>query len=127
MNQFLLICLGGAVGTGLRYLIGAGIKWFWAPSLSFATLLVNVIGSALMGLLLGLGWTASESSLDLPLILGTGFLGGFTTYSAFNQETLNSLQQGDVLKAGLNVLVTVGSCLVASSAGGILAKKFSGG
>lgn len=111
----------------MRYLIGAGIKWFWAPSLSFATLLVNVIGSALMGLLLGLGWTASESSLDLPLILGTGFLGGFTTYSAFNQETLNSLQQGDALKAGLNILVTVGSCLVAGFTGGILAKKFAGG
>lgn len=117
MGRALLICLAGAVGTGARYgaglasvrLFGAGIPW--------GTFFVNVAGSLLLAAIAVLGGAGGSLSPTARLVLGTGFCGGFTTYSAFNQETLTYLQDGAVGRAVLYVLATVVACLLAGLAG----------
>ncbi|HVG25223.1 MAG TPA: CrcB family protein [Thermoanaerobaculia bacterium] len=105
----LLVCLGGALGSGARYLV--------ALATPRGTLVVNLVGSFCIGLVL-----AVMRPSDLRLMLVTGVLGGFTTYSAFNEETL-ALFRADAFGAAVaNVLVTLAGCLVAGAAGHALAR-----
>jgi fluoride exporter len=109
VTRFLLICAGGAAGTGARYLLSL---WITAP---YATLLVNVIGSFLLGFLM----QASLASLspDARLILGTGLLGGFTTYSTFNYDMLAMLRGNSWGIATLYGTATLLGCLAAGALG----------
>lgn len=102
--RFFLVCLGGAVGSGARY----------ATSLCspFGTLIVNVVGSFLIGAVMEL-----LPPSDVRLVLTVGVLGGFTTYSSFNEETLRLLR-ADSWGMGLaNVAATLLGCLIAGAAG----------
>jgi CrcB protein len=105
MTRFLLVCLGGAIGSGARYLVALS-------GLSQPTLIVNVAGSFLIAVVMGV---TAESELRFFLV--TGILGGFTTYSAFNQETLQMMRTGAAGAALLNLAVTVIGCLAAGFAG----------
>jgi len=123
--RLLLIALGGALGTSLRYGVGklsaeqaAGAGWF--PSGTFA---VNLLGSLLLGLLFVLGEGRSLLGVDLRLVLGTGLMGGFTTYSSFNLETLRLLEAGQTGRALLYVAITLGSCLVGGALGLALGRQ----
>lgn len=117
MNRFLLICLGGAIGTGARYLIAIGTPRLLGPSFPYATLMVNVVGSFLLGAIMHVGLTTNLLSPGLRLVLTTGVMGGFTTYSTFNYETLEYLRGGAVWLAGLNVAATLLLCLLAGALG----------
>ncbi len=117
MYRFLLICLGGAVGTGARYLIAVGVPRFLGTSFPYATLAVNCLGSFLIGALMHVGLSTNLMTPGLRLAVTTGALGGFTTYSTFNYETVELLREGAVWLAGLNVAVTVLLCLAAGAAG----------
>ena len=79
--RFLLVCLGGAIGTGARYGIALALPRATPDSFPFAILAVNVIGSFLLGLIASLGATTTLLSPTLRLVLATGVMGGFTTYS----------------------------------------------
>ena len=116
MSRFLLVCLGGAIGTGARYLIALGTPRLLGTSFPYATLIVNVVGSLLLGAVMHLGLTTSLMSPTLRLVLATGVMGGFTTYSTFNYETLEYLRQGAYGLAGLNVAATLLLCFL----GGLL-------
>lgn len=83
----------------------------------FGTLLVNFIGSFLLGAVLQLSLTSDAIGPDGRLILGVGVLGGFTTYSTFNYETLELLRAGSWTLAAANLLVTIIGCLVAGMLG----------
>ena len=121
MIRFLLICLGGAAGTGARYLLASFVTAKAGEGFQFGTLCVNVLGSFVMGFLF-LFASAHQMSETTRLTLTTGLLGGFTTYSAFNQETLR-LFQTDAWGAGLgNLVLTVIACLGAGVAGMAAAK-----
>lgn len=109
MTRLLLVCLGGALGSGARYLI--------ALSMPQATLVVNVAGSFGIALVM-----ATFAPSDLRLFLVTGILGGFTTYSAFNEETLTMLRSGTWLAAVGYVLATVLGCLLAGFLGYAVAR-----
>ncbi|HET9209989.1 MAG TPA: CrcB family protein, partial [Thermoanaerobaculia bacterium] len=88
MARFLWICLGGAAGTGARYLLSGWLLRAAGPGFPWGTLAVNVIGSFLLGLILQVSLTTTLISPTLRLALTTGVMGGFTTYSTFNYETL---------------------------------------
>lgn len=117
MKTFFWVCLGGAVGTGLRYLLGLGVPLFLGRSFPYATLLVNVGGSFLMGVVMFWGLETQALSPLARLTLTTGLLGGLTTYSSFNYETLALLQQGAWLLGGLNLLLHIVLGLISGVAG----------
>lgn len=113
MAQLLWICLGGAVGTGARYLVATWALATFGSQFPVGTLLVNLVGSFLLALLVTLGVESSAMSPTLRLALTTGVMGGFTTYSTFSFETLRCLQEGAWGTALANVLATVFGCLLA--------------
>jgi fluoride exporter len=117
MLRFLLICCGGAAGTGARYLLGVWIGRASTGGFPLATLAVNLIGSFAIGLVAAAALRAGAMTETTRLVLTTGLLGGFTTYSAFNQETLDLARQGAVSTAALNVAGTVLGCAVAGMIG----------
>lgn len=127
MAQFLWICLGGAVGTGARYLVALFALRLLGPAFPWGTLLVNVVGSFLLGALMHLGLTSEWLSPGLRLTLTTGLMGGFTTYSTFNYETLGYLREGAFGLALLNVGATLLLCLVAGYLGLVAARAIVGG
>ena len=117
MLRFLSICLGGAFGTGARYLLSGWISRLSGPGLPLGTFTVNVIGSFLLGLLSEVALTTEAISPTMRLTLTTGVLGGFTTYSSFSYETVESLRTGALGLAGLYVALTVVVCLLAGFLG----------
>lgn len=121
MGRALLICLAGAAGTGARYWAALVSTRWLGPSFPYGTLFVNVVGSFLLAGIAVLGGASGALSPTARLVLGTGFCGGFTTYSAFNQETLTYLHDGAIGLAALNVLGTLVACLAAGLAGWSLA------
>jgi len=122
MPQLLWICLGGAVGTGARYLLSGWTMAALGPAFPFGTLAVNVIGSFLLSVLMVTGTETAAMSPALRLTLTTGVMGGFTTYSTFSYETLQYLLDGGWWLGILNVLATVIGCLVASLVGFLFAR-----
>lgn len=103
--DFLLVGIGGFLGAVSRYLIYLTLGS--SHRFPFATLAVNLVGCLALGVILG--WTARNGSTfnGLSLLLITGFLGAFTTFSAFGFETLNLMQRGDVALAALYVGLSV--------------------
>lgn len=117
MNHLLLVMLGGAIGAGARHLTGRAALALWGPAFPWGTLIVNLAGGMLMGLLAG--WLAARSSGDdaLRYLLGVGVLGGYTTFSAFSLETATMLQRGDYGVALAYALASVAGSILALFAG----------
>lgn len=108
MQAILLVALGGAVGSVLRYETGALVLRYTGPaSFPWGTFTVNVAGCAIAGLLVGLGERFEFLTLDMRLLLFTGFLGGFTTFSAFGVETIALIERGAWSTATLYVGASV--------------------
>jgi CrcB protein len=126
MYRLLLISLGGAIGTGARYLIAVETPRILGTAFPYATLTVNLVGSFLLGGIMHIGLTTNLMSPELRLVLTTGIIGGFTTYSTFNYETMEYLRQGHFFLAGLNVAVTLPFCLLAGALGLALARWLVG-
>jgi CrcB protein len=127
VNRFLWICLGGAAGTGARYLLSGWALAAFGVSFPWGTLSVNVIGSFLLGLLMQVGVATPVLSPTLRLALTTGGMGGFTTYSTFNWETMRYIQDGAWRLALGNVVLTLALCLAAGFAGVALGRSLFGG
>lgn len=114
MNQLIVIAIGGSFGAVIRFLVSTGIYQWLGRGFPYGTLLVNIVGSFLIGLL-------SETlilqritvALDYRAAILVGFIGAFTTFSTFSLETFYLLEQGQIGKAGLNIAVSVSSCLAA--------------
>ena len=126
MTRLLLVCLGGAVGSGARYLTAVWVTTAFGIRFPYGTLLVNALGSFLLGFLMHSSALAELLSANTRLALATGVLGGFTTYSTFNYETTELLRAGAWWQASLNIVVTLAGCLAAGIAGVALA-RFMGG
>lgn len=110
MTNLLLVALGGSIGAVFRYLISIFMIQVFGSSFPFGTLLVNVIGSFFMGVIYALG-QMSHISPELKALIGVGLLGALTTFSTFSNETLLLLQEGNWLKAILNVVLNLSLCL----------------
>ena len=112
MGRLLLICLGGAVGTGVRYLTAVAAAHWLGPDFPYGTLLVNLMGAFLVGLVQQLGLEARVIPDDVRLFLATGLIGGLTTYSAFSYETVRLIQAAAWSRAWINVVVTTSVTLL---------------
>jgi fluoride exporter len=125
LSRVLWIAVAGAAGSVLRYAVSL---WAlrWSPALPLGTLAVNVVGSFLLGLLMEVGLTTNLIDADVRTVLAAGLLGGFTTYSSFNYETLEYLRRGSVALGWIHVGVTVAACLVAGGLGLALGKGIAG-
>lgn len=126
MARFLWICLGGAAGTGARYLLSGWLLRVAGPGFPWGTLAVNVLGSFLLGVLMEVArW------MDIPptprLALATGVMGGFTTYSSFNHETLQLFARNEWLLGGSYAAGTFLSCLAAGVFGMWVGRLLAGG
>lgn len=117
--------LGGALGSGARYLAVVGCQRLFGVAFPWGTLAVNLLGSFLLGVLLPVGLRGTALSPTTVIALSAGVLGGFTTYSSFSVETLALLQQGSHAAALANVALTVGLCLAASWLGVQLGSRLS--
>jgi CrcB protein len=116
MLPLLYVMVGGAVGSGARYLTGRAMLSLLGPDYPFGTLAVNLIGGLLMGVLVGVlaRTTASET---WRLLLGVGVLGGFTTFSAFSLDVVTMIERGAIGVAFGYVLVSVIGSIAALFAG----------
>lgn len=111
MNAYLLVGLGGAIGSIARYGSGVLIGRIWPSPFPLATMLINIAGSLAMGLLVGwLARTTPAWQADARLFLAVGVLGGFTTFSAFSLDAITLIERGALLEAALYAL---GSVIVA--------------
>jgi CrcB protein len=124
--HFVAVCVAGAAGTGLRYAIGLWAVRAAGTGLPWGTLAVNLAGSAAGGALLHLALVSPHVSPAQRVILTTGFLGGFTTYSAFNSETLAYLHNGSYGVAASYLLLTLLGCLAAGGLGLWVAEVVTG-
>ncbi|KXJ42900.1 MAG: camphor resistance protein CrcB [Cycloclasticus sp. Phe_18] len=123
MNQILAIAAGGSIGAVMRFFVSTGIYSWLGKDFPYGTLAVNVIGSLLMGLLYELFLQRLSVSPEVRALLLVGFLGAFTTFSTFSIETINLIEQGDVLKAITNVLASVILCVLAAWVGLQIARQ----
>lgn len=117
MNATLLVMAGGAVGAAARYNLGRLVFHLGGVGLPFGTLIANLTGGLLMGVLAGV--LARSDFVDEPwrLLLGVGLLGGFTTFSAFSLEVLNMIERGNWGIALGYALLSVGGSVLALFAG----------
>jgi CrcB protein len=122
MTRFLLVCLGGAIGTATRYLVALGSLGAFGAALPYGTLIVNLAGSFLMAFVMQLAAATHWLSDDVRIMLATGVMGGFTTYSAFNWETTEMFRGGAVTTALLYVGATIFGCLIAGLLGLVAAR-----
>lgn len=102
--QFVAVAVGAMLGANLRFLVGLWATDRWGADFPYGTLLINVSGSFAIGLLLSfLGERVGVSPL-WRLFFATGFLGGYTTFSAYSWEALSLAEQGAWLRAGVYII-----------------------
>jgi len=124
--RFLFVCLGGAAGTGARYLLGGAMQRALGATFPWGTLSVNLLGSFLISVIMYLGLEKAIISADMRIFLTTGVMGGFTTYSSFNFETMRLLQGGTIGMGLLNVGATLFGCFAAGMLGLLVGKLLGG-
>ena len=112
MTRVILVALGGAIGSVARYGVGAVAAQLLGAAFPWGTLLVNLSGSFLISLVMHVALAGTAISLELRIFLTTGIMGGFTTYSSFNYETLALINQRAYGLAGLNLAATVVGCFL---------------
>lgn len=117
MERLLLVCLAGAIGSGLRYLVVTWTQRAFGESFPWGVLGVNVVGSFLIALVSVIAVTRAEISPAMRITLTAGFLGGLTTYSSFNQDTLSMLDRKMYGTAAVYLAVTLVTCLLAGVLG----------
>ena len=108
MKSFLLVFLGGGLGSGLRYLVSIAMNQY-SKVLPYGTFIVNILGCLLIGLILGYAQKENTLTSNQTLLLATGFCGGFTTFSAFANENLELIKNGELFNFSV---YTIGSVLI---------------
>lgn len=127
MLSYVWIGLGGAIGSVLRFAIAAAIDRLSSDPFPLGTVLVNVSGCLVIGFFAALTVPAGRYAvpLDLRQFFMVGVCGGYTTFSSFSLQTLVLADLGDLLRAGLNVFVSVLLCLCAVWAGSRLGQSLA--
>jgi CrcB protein len=117
-----IVFLGGGMGSVLRFLLSKGLYPLFSSAIT-GTFTVNILGSFLIGFLIGF---ELKNIIDKPLylLLVTGFCGGFTTFSAFALENYSLIKSGDHLQALLYIFLSVILGLLAIGLGFVIARQF---
>ena len=123
MKIVLAIAGGGAAGALLRYWTSLGVYALTGRDFPYGTLAVNVAGSFLMGALTVLMVERLALGPEWRAGLLIGVLGAFTTFSTFSMETMNLIEDGEQMRAGLNMVMSVSLCVVACWAGLVLGRQ----
>ena len=113
MKALIFIAIGGAAGAVLRYSASLSIYSLLGRGFPYGTLFVNVSGSLLMGLLSVIMMERLDMAPEWRAAVLVGVLGSFTTFSTFSIETLNLLEQGDLMRAMANIVLSILVCLLA--------------
>ena len=108
MKSFLLVFLGGGLGSALRYLVASAMNQY-SKVLPFGTFTVNILGCLLIGMILGYAQRENTLTSNQTILLATGFCGGFTTFSAFANENLELIKNGEIFNFSF---YTIGSVLI---------------
>ena len=109
MYPYLLVAIGGAIGSMLRYGTGVFVGTWWRDPFPLGTMLINIVGSLVMGLFVGLMARALPAwQNDARLFFAVGVLGGFTTFSSFSLDAITMIERGDALPALLYLVLSVG-------------------
>ncbi len=122
MLKYLMVGIGGALGSIVRFWVGTYIGSRWGARFPYGTLLINITGSFLVGLLLAVLGAKAHWSPYWRYLVPIGFLGGYTTFSNFEHETLRMFQDGQI---GLGLLYVAASVVVGFAAvwGGVIAGR----
>jgi len=112
MQLMLIIALFGALGCLTRYVLSGWVYNLLGRSFPYGTFAVNIVGAFLIGLIMEFSMRSTLVSPSLRIGLTIGFLGGLTTFSTFSYETFRLLEDGELLIAATNVLVSVMICLL---------------
>jgi CrcB protein len=123
MGAWVAVALGGAIGSVGRFWLTGVMTALTGPRFPWGTLLINVLGSLVIGLVAGITLTPARVGMhpDVRIFLMTGICGGFTTFSAFSLQTLELLQTGDSVPALGYAIGSVVLCVAATYAGWALA------
>lgn len=124
LHPLVLVAIGGALGSMARYSATVAINRMAQSAFPWGTLAVNVTGSFLIGVLMVLLFKTGDWRENGRLLLVTGMMGGFTTFSSFSWETMKLLEDGRLMMALTNVFASVAICLLATLAGALLARQF---
>jgi fluoride exporter len=125
MSRLFWICFAGALGTGARYLVAVWAAQRFGAVFPYGTLIVNVIGSFIIAILMQAGMTLGWSA-TLRATLTIGFVGGLTTYSSFNYDTLRLVEEGSAAMALVNVTLTLVGCAIAGWLGSLTSRALLG-
>ena len=117
MSRFVYVFLGGGAGSVARYLTTIAAARLISPAFPFGTLIVNLVGCFFVGFVHTVAMLSTRLSPDARFFLTTGVLGGLTTYSAFNYETLSLLERGEARSAFLYAAAMLAGCGVAGILG----------
>ena len=107
MMNFIFVVMGGALGTAARYGLGCWISGKWIHNFPLHTFLVNITGAFLLGLFNALFMDKLTLSPEMRLAMTAGFLGAFTTFSAFGYETIMLIKDGHIGTAGIYTLASI--------------------
>lgn len=121
--RFVIVAIGGAAGAVARYAVTLGVALFWKKEFPLATLLINVSGSFILGLF---ATFAAEKSMIDPawrLLIATGFVGAYTTFSTFEYETQRLAESGALTWGIINILTSVLAGFLAVQLGVMLARR----
>jgi fluoride exporter len=113
MMNMLIVAFGGAVGSVCRYLVGAWTLRRFGAAFPWGTLTVNIVGCFAIGLITEIIARRLNASAEMRLLLVTGFLGGFTTFSAFSLDALALFERGATAAAALYIVASIGVSLLA--------------
>ena len=106
MKSFLLVFLGGGLGSALRYLVASAMNQY-SKVLPFGTFTVNILGCLLIGMILGYAQKENTLTSNQILLLATGFCGGFTTFSAFANENLELIKNGEIFNFSVYTICSI--------------------
>ena len=112
MRPYLLIFIGGGLGSIVRFALARWVYQFVPPAFPMGTLIVNFIACFILGLLVGLSFTKSFITPNINMLVAVGFCGGFSTFSTFSLETLELMQASRWLWAAANIGLSVAGCLL---------------
>jgi len=118
-----MIATGGALGALLRFWSSQWVHGVMGRDFPYGTLLVNIVGSLLMGFMFVMLLERFNLGPEWRGLIMIGFLGAFTTFSTFSLETLHLLNSGELLKAALNVVLSVVLCIAAAWLGMLIGRQ----
>ena len=117
MNSYLIVFLGSGIGGMLRHGVNVFVPRMLGAAFPYHTLIINIVGSLIMGLLAGYFAVKADPGPSWRLFLTTGILGGFTTFSAFSLDAALLYERGGITPAAAYVLASVGVSIAALFAG----------